>query len=126
MGKSPSIETRHQNGWKLLDISWDTVQYGLTDRTFPTSCPFHEILAAYTFSSTIVMAINSFFQPQVTQLSSSIVLGPILAWHITSSHNDVFVFNSGHRNQVTCSLLGGFSKPRAEVIQLLDSGLCRI
>ena len=24
-----------------------------------------------------------------------------------------FVFNSGHRNQVTCSLLGGFSKPRA-------------
>ena len=38
----------------------------------------------------------------------------------------VFVFNSGHRNQVTCSLLGGFSKPRAEVIQLLDSGLCSI
>ena len=36
------------------------------------------------------------------------------------------VFNSGHRNQVTCSLLGGFSKPRAEVIQLLDSGLCSI
>ena len=38
----------------------------------------------------------------------------------------VFVFNSGHRNQVTCSLLGGFSKPRAAVIQLLDSGLCSI
>ena len=38
----------------------------------------------------------------------------------------VFVFSSGHRNQVTCSLLGGFSKPRAEVIQLLDSGLCSI
>ena len=34
-----------------------------------------------------------------------------------------FVFSSGHRNQVTCSSLGGFSKPRAEVIQLLDSGL---
>ena len=40
--------------------------------------------------------------------------------------NKVFVFNSGHRNQVTCSLLGGFSKTRAEVIQLLDSGLCSI
>ena len=38
----------------------------------------------------------------------------------------VFVFNSGHRNQVTCPLLGGFSKPRAEVIQLLDYGLCSI
>ena len=39
---------------------------------------------------------------------------------------DNLVFNSRHRNQVTCSLLGGFSKPRAEVIQLLDSGLCSI
>ena len=34
-----------------------------------------------------------------------------------------FVFSSGHRDQITCSLLGGFSKPRAEVTRLLDSGL---
>ena len=38
----------------------------------------------------------------------------------------VFVFKSGHRDQITCSLLGGFSKPRAEVPQSLDSGLCSI
>ena len=35
----------------------------------------------------------------------------------------VFVFKSGHRDQITCSLLGGLSKPRAEDIQSLDSGL---
>ena len=35
----------------------------------------------------------------------------------------VFVFSSGHRNQITCSLLGVFSKPRAEVTRLLDSVL---
>ena len=32
-------------------------------------------------------------------------------------------FSSGHRNQITCSLLGGFSKPRAEVTRFLDSVL---
>ena len=39
---------------------------------------------------------------------------------------EVCVFKSGHRDQITCSLLGGFSKPRAEVIQSLDSGICSI
>ena len=34
-----------------------------------------------------------------------------------------FFFSSGHRNQITCSLLGGFSKPRAEVTRFLDSVL---
>ena len=36
----------------------------------------------------------------------------------------VFVFKSGHRDHITCSLLGGFSKPRTAVTQSLDSGLC--
>ena len=36
----------------------------------------------------------------------------------------VFVFNFGLRDQITCSLLGGFSKPRTEFTQSLDSGLC--
>ena len=46
--------------------------------------------------------------------------------YVAQVNTYVFVFNSSHRNQVTCSLLGGFTKPRAEVIQLLDSGLCSI
>ena len=49
-----------------------------------------------------------------------------LQYPLMSTSSDIFVFNSGHRNQVISSLLGGFSKPRAEVIQLLDSGLCSI
>ena len=36
----------------------------------------------------------------------------------------VFVFKSGHRDQIACSLLGGFSKPRTAATQSLDSGLC--
>ena len=34
------------------------------------------------------------------------------------------LFNSGHRDQIACSLLGGFSKPRIAATQSLDSGLC--
>ena len=34
-----------------------------------------------------------------------------------------FFFSSGHRNEITCSLLGGLSKPRAEVTRFLDSVL---
>ena len=41
--------------------------------------------------------------------------------YLTPKH--IFVFSSGHRDQITCSLLGGFSKPKAEVTRLLDSGL---
>ena len=32
-----------------------------------------------------------------------------------------FFFWSGHRDQIACSLLGGFSKPRTAAIQSLDS-----
>ena len=41
-----------------------------------------------------------------------------------SQGGHVFVFKSGHRYQITCSLLGGFYKPRTAVAQSLDSGLC--
>ena len=33
-------------------------------------------------------------------------------------------FYSGHRDQIACSLLGGFSKPRTTGTQSLDSVLC--
>ena len=36
----------------------------------------------------------------------------------------VFVFKSGHHDQIACSLLGGFSKPRTAATHSLDSGLC--
>ena len=36
----------------------------------------------------------------------------------------VFVFKSDHCDQIACSLLGGFSKPRTAATQSLDSVLC--
>ena len=36
----------------------------------------------------------------------------------------LFLLKSGHRDQISCSLLGGFSKPRTAANQSLDSGLC--
>ena len=36
----------------------------------------------------------------------------------------LFLFNSGHRDQIACSLLGGFSNPRTAATQSIDSGLC--
>ena len=78
-------------------------------------------------ASDMVIAIN---------INSSYINEPkaqsrVVGNHFFSSNSDflpnngavLFVFNSGHRNQVSCSLLGGFSKPIAEVIQLLDSSL---
>ena len=35
-----------------------------------------------------------------------------------------FLFKSGHRDQIACLLLGGFSNPRTAATQSLDSGLC--
>ena len=42
----------------------------------------------------------------------------------TPSSLFLFLFNSGHRDQIACSLLGGFSKPRTAATQSLDSDLC--
>ena len=36
----------------------------------------------------------------------------------------VFLFNYCHRDQIACSLLGGFSNTRTAATQSLDSGLC--
>ena len=60
------------------------------------------------------------YSPKTSPVVSAI-MGRI-KYHVIDN-GDVFVFSSGHRNQITCSLLGGFSKPRAEVNRLLDSGL---
>ena len=51
------------------------------------------------------------------------ILGLIAAFHTLFS---LILFNSGHRDQIECSLLGGFSKPRTAATQSLDSGLCSI
>ena len=40
------------------------------------------------------------------------VYNPLQGELNNKTHTIVFFFSSGHRNQVTCSLLGGFSKAR--------------
>ena len=72
----------------------------------------------------------------IRYLISKTTSSQICIWHRNALQNSllsvhsptievfVFVFKSGHHDQITCSLLGGFSIPRTAVTQSLDSGLC--